>query len=138
MVLAPNGHDLDDKEQSIAELEKDCLTLYRTQGFNCEDIVQGEAHQECYDLKGDLYQISENQLLREVLDRQDMIKTCNVHKLKRNIEHFTTSIQKLRMLGALLVQRPVINGVDIDLLCLHVKLKLELADIDMVIVLAKQ
>jgi len=89
-------------------------------------------------LKADLYQISENQLLREVLDRQDMIKTCNVYKLKRNIKHFASSIQKLRMFGALLIQRPIINGVDIDLFSLHVKLELELADIDMIIVLAKQ
>ena len=138
MVLAPDHHDLGDKEQSIAELEKDCLALDRTQSCLCEDIVQGEAHQECYDLKGDLYQISENQLLREVLDWQDMIKTCDIHKLKRNIKHFPSSIQKLRMFRALLFQRPIIDGVDIDLLCLHVKLKLELADIDMVIVLAKQ
>lgn len=42
------------------------------------------------------------------------------------------------MFGALLIQRPIINGVDIDLFSLHVKLELELADIDMIIVLAKQ
>ena len=42
------------------------------------------------------------------------------------------------MFRALLIQRPIINGVDIDLLCLHLKLELELADIDMIIVLAKQ